>query len=146
LNPGDKVPDSGSKSANPGGDPTKLAAVGGGRKVSSKELCNSTPGTALFSSSMIYKLLLVESVDGAFNSSCSETCIVGCPEWLEWCIEAVVEAGVDSSEVFVLETRFKACPLDCREGDGAPLILLFAASCGCGGGLFGSGPIRGKGP
>ena len=45
LNPGDNVPDSGSGSSwpSPGGDPTKLAAVGGGKNVSSRELWTSTP-------------------------------------------------------------------------------------------------------
>ena len=42
LKPGDSVPDSGSGS-NPGGEPTRLAAVGGGKKVSSSELWTSTP-------------------------------------------------------------------------------------------------------
>ena len=44
LKPGDRVPDSGSGSnPNTGGDPTRLAAVGGGRKVSSRELWTSIP-------------------------------------------------------------------------------------------------------
>ena len=70
LNPGLRVPDSGlsgfSGFCNPGGDPTKLAAVGGGKKLSSNELCK-LPGTARFNSSIMNK---VESVDGALSSSC----------------------------------------------------------------------------
>ena len=100
MKEGGRVLVSRSSGSNRGGDPTKLAAVGGGKKLFSRELCTSNPGTALLSSSITIKL---GSVDGALSSSPEDECA---DEIEAECIEAVVEGGVDEESSV---TRVSTC-------------------------------------
>ena len=75
---------------------------GGGKKLFSRELCTSNPGTALLSSSITIKL---GSVEGALSSSPEDACA---DEIEAECIEAVVEGGVDEESSV---TRVSTCKI-----------------------------------